>query len=206
MKRMIITMLCSFFMISAITAQVGYGFTVNHDIYVRYNNPEDGIAHSAAGSALLNLGLGPKLWFGGEEFSLSLEALATISPLGLAVKDYKGLGMASFPFIARFNFKGLSGLNKEGNLGWSIGAGIQYNKTELFALKDSFEELGVTREFQRVYVGLFAYGFGISGFTGHAIVKYGYDPDTEANAFHIGLQYDFNIPKMRKISDPASEL
>lgn len=187
-------------------SQVGYGFTVSHDLYARYNNPSDDIAHSAAGSAILNLGAGPKIWFGSKDFSVSFEGQAVILPLGLAVKDYKGLGMASFPFVARLNFNGLSALNKEGTLGWSIGGGIQYFKTELYGLTDDFEAQGVTREFQRVIIGQFSYGFGISGFAAQGILKYGYDPDSNANTFQIGLQYDFNLPKMKKISDPASEL
>ena len=107
-------------------AQLGAGFTVSWDAYTRFKNPDVDPYYDASGSAILNLGLGPKIWIGGESFSFSAEAQATISPLALAVSDYKGLGMASFPVIAKFNFNGASGLNKEGDLGFSIGGGIQW--------------------------------------------------------------------------------
>ena len=189
-----------------ITAQVGAGFTVSWDAYTRFKNPDVDPYYDAAGSALLNFGLGPKIWIGGESFSFSAEAQATISPLALSLQDYKGLGMASFPVIGKFNFNGVSGLNKEGDLGFSIGGGIQWTRTELFGLSSDFEADGVERSLTKVYVGVLGYGFGISGFAGQVVAKYGFHPDTEANVFGLGLQFDFNIPKLRQISDPASEL
>ena len=50
------------------------------------------------------------------------------------------------------------------------------------------------------------YGFGMSGFSAHGFVRYGYNPDNDSKVFSIGVQYDFNAPKLREISDPASEL
>ena len=188
------------------TAQVGIGLTGSTELYTRFSNPTDDIASRTSGSALLNLGVGPKIWLGNKDFSFSLEGQAILSPLALSLGDYKGLGMVSFPFVARFNFKGLSGLNRLGTMGWSFGGGVQYNKSEIFGLSEDFEAQGVTRDYQRMYVGLIGYGFGISGFTVHGILKYGYDPDSDASVFTFGVQYDFNLPKMKKISDPASEL
>ena len=188
-------------------SQFGIGLTASHDIYQYYQNPDDALDEStSAGSALLNLGLGPKIWMGNNDFSISLEAQATIGFFGLSIRDYKGLGTASFPIMAKFNFAGLSGLDKEGKFGWSMGAGIQYNKTELYYLNDSFEEKGGERDLFRTYVGQVGYGFGMSGFSAHAFIRFGYHPDSGARSFNIGLQYDFNIPKLRQIVDPESEL
>jgi len=187
--------------------QFGIGLTASNDLYQYIQNPDDETGEStSAGSALLNVGVGPKIWVGGNDFSLSLEAQANLGLLGLSAKDYKGLGIVSFPIMAKMNFKGLSALDKEGRFGWSLGAGIQYSKTELFYLKDSFEEKGGSRAFEKTFVGQVGYGFGISGFSAHVFTRYGYNPDYDAHVFHLGIQYDFNFPKLAKISSPESEL
>ncbi len=188
-------------------SQFGYGITASNDLYHYYQNPADNTGEStSSGNALLNLGVGPKVWVGGEKFSISLEAQATIGLTSFSVKDYKGLGTASFPIMAKLNFGGLTAFDKEGKFGWSIGAGIQYSKTELYYLSDTFEANGGTRSLFKNYVGQVGYGFGMSGFTAHGFVRFGYDPDNKSNALSIGIQYDFNLPQLKKISDPESEL
>jgi len=206
MKNIVLVTLLTLFIANISNAQFGIGLTVSNDLYNRYQNPEDDIAYTGSGSLLLNMGLGPKLWLGGEDFSISAEVQATVGLLGLAVKDYKGLGNASFPIIGRFNFGGLSGLNKEGKFGWSIGGGLQYNRTELYYVSNGFEDQGGTRDMFKTYVGEFAYGFGLSGFTVAGVLRVGYNSETKANTVNLGLQYDFNIPKLREIANPASEL
>ena len=205
--KSLFTILTILFTINIGFSQFGYGLTASNDLYHYYQNPADDTREStSAGSALLNLGVGPKVWVGAESFSISLEAQATIGFTGFSIRDYKGLGTASFPIMAKFNFGGLSGLDKEGMFGWSIGAGIQYSKTELYSLSDSFEAKGGSRPLFRNYVGQVGYGFGMSGFSAHGFVRFGYNPDTNSNALNIGIQYDFNLPKLKEISDPASEL
>ncbi|NNF33485.1 MAG: hypothetical protein HKN68_05220 [Saprospiraceae bacterium] len=204
--RTTITILAAFFIFTQAQAQFGYGITANTEIYQRYNNPEDGLAGTSAGSFLFNLGVGPKIWMGGNNLSLSLETTANWGIFGLDVNDYKGLGMVSFPMLAHLNFGGLSGLDKEGKFGFTVGGGIQYNKTELYYLNGGDKEIGVTRDFFKTYVGEIGYGFGMSGFTLHAYVRYGYNPDNSANSFNFGIRYDFNLPKLKQISDPESDL
>lgn len=188
-------------------AQFGYGLTFTSEIYQRYTNPEDSLdVYRSAGSLMLNPGIGPKIWFGGNDFSVSLEAQATIGLLGLAISDYKGLGTASFPLMAKFNFGGLTGLDKEGEFGWSLGAGIQYSKTELFYLANKYEDQGLERDLFKTYVGQINYGFGMSGFGGSAFIRYGYNSETKANNFNWGIQFDFNFKKLNEIIDPESDL
>lgn len=182
--------------------QFGYGMTASTDVYQIYQNPEED-GHGTAGSALLNLGLGPKIWVGGNNFSVSAEAMANIGIFGLSVTDYKGLGMVSFPMMVKFNFAGLSGFDSEGRFGLSIGGGIQYSKTELYYTKDSFTG---NRDFFTTYVGQIGYGFGVSGFSIHGFLRYGHEPDTKANTFNVGVQYDFNLPKLKNITAPESAL
>lgn len=203
--KKILPLFLFFALTQSAVAQFGFGGVVTNDIYVRAANPSDDIASEGAGSALLNLGVGPKIWMGGEKVSLSLEALAVISPLALSLKDYKGLGMVSYPLLAKLNFNGLSTLDKEGQPGFFVGGGLQYTRTELFYVKDEFKNKGGKRELFRNYVATFGYGFGMSGFAGSAFVKYGWGDDN-SNIMSLGIQLDFNAPMLKKITDPASSL
>lgn len=188
-------------------AQFGIGLTFSNDLYNVYSNPEDSIAHRRNGSALLNLALGPKIWIGGDGFSVSIESQANYGILGLALKDYKGLGSFSVPIMMKLNFGGLSGLNKDLRFGFSLGGGIQYNKTEIYGLSQEYKDLGVERDYYKTYNIQAGYGLGISGFTAHAFGRFGFNPDLEkANNFHVGLQFDFNIIHLKKIRKPESEL
>lgn len=205
MRKHIYILLLTFCSIQ-VYGQFGYGITASNEIYQRYSNPKDDIAYGGSGSAILNFGIGPKIWIGGNNLSFSAETQATIGLLGLGVKDYKGLGMSSFPIIGKLNFGGLSALDKEGKFGFSIGGGIQYSKTELYYLRDKFEDAGVERKLFKTYIGQVGYGFGMSGFTAHAFLRFGYNSDTEANTFNFGLQYDFNIPKLKQITNPSNDL
>lgn len=208
-KQVVLICLLLFGLQNVGMSQFGYGFTGNLDFYQRYVNPQsttNDVYSRSAGSALLNLGLGPKIWLGGKKTSVSLEAMAVLGALGLSTKDYKGLGMVAFPIMAKLNFKGLSSFDKEGKLGFSIGGGIQYSKTEIFGLTDDFVTNGVTRSYFQTYIVQAGYGFGLSGFTAHGFTRYGFNPDTESSTLNIGIQIDINVPMIKKISNPESEL
>lgn len=206
MKK-IFVVLSILFVTSHISAQVGYGFSVTNDLYQFYLNPKDDTGESrSAGSALLNFGIGPKLWFGGQDFSVSIEGQASIGLLGLSAKDYKGLGVVSIPLMAKVNFAGLSGLDRELRFGWSFGGGIQYSRTELYYITDNFKNAGGKREWYKTYIGQIGYGGGISGVTGQVYVRGGYNSETKACNASIGFQVDFNLEKMKEIDAPESRL
>ncbi len=188
-------------------SQFGIGLTFSNDLYNVYSNPEDGIADNKNGSAILNLAIGPKIWVGVEKFSISVESQVNYGALGLALEDYKGLGSVSFPFMAKLNFGGLSGLNKVMQFGGSLGGGIQYNKTEIYGLSEEFASQGVVRAYYKTYNVQAGLGLGISGFTGHFFARYGFNKDLEkASNFHVGFQFDFNLVQMKKIQKPESAL
>jgi len=163
----------------------GWGGTARTELYSHYSNPSDDIASRTAGSALLNLGLGPKIWVGAPDFAVSAEASFVFSPLALSINDYKGLGAISFPIIAKLEFLGNSNLNKDGKFGFSIGGGVQYNKTELWYLKPSFKNQGVDRSNFRTYVIEGDFGYGISGFDVHFFIRYGWATETDAKSLNI---------------------
>ncbi len=184
----------------------GIGFTFTEDLYNVYSNEPDGIAHNKNGNVILTLGLGPKIWVGGKKFSISAEGQALYGITGVAIKDYKGMGSLAFPFMAKLNFGGLSGLNKDMGFGFSLGGGLQYSKTELYGLSQDFADQGVTRDYFKTYNIQLGAGGGISGFTGQFFVRYGYNPDVDVNNFHVGFQLDFNLIGLKKINRPESEL
>ncbi len=181
--------------------QIGYGLTAKTELYSRYSNPPDDISSPSAGSALLNIGLGPKLWFGIGDFAISPEAAVIFSPLALSSGEYKGLGALSFPIMVKMQFQGLSNFNRDGKFGFSIGGGVQYTRTELFGLKDELAEAGVTRGYFKTYVVEADFGFGLSGFNLHGLIRYGFNRDISANTISIGVGYDFNIPCLKEALD-----
>jgi len=188
-------------------SQIGAGLAFNYDLYSILSNPEDGIASNNNGSALFTFGLGPKLWFGKDKFAFTVEAQAAIAPLGLSLGDYKGLGAVSFPIMAKLNFGGMAGYSRLMEPGFSIGGGLQYNKTEIFGLKEEFVAKGVKRDYFKTYNIQAAAGVGISGFVGSLFVRYGFNPDlTGASNFHFGVQADFNFQQLKKIQRPESAL
>lgn len=183
-------------------AQFGYGASLRTDLYQRYANPTDDIEARSAGSAIINIGVLPKIWLGGEKFSISGEGGINFSPFALSVSDFKGMGALSFPVMAKLNLGGLSNLNREGKFGFTIGGGLQWSKTEIFGLQNDAEENGVVRNRFKTYITEAGYGFGMSGFSLYGYVRYGWSNDTDANTFNFGVAYDFNIPTLKELTNP----
>lgn len=201
MKQLLFTFIFSA-CLTGVTAQtIGYGFVSRLDLYSRYSNPKDDIASPGAGSALLNLGLGPKLWLGGEKMSVSVEGAIVFSPFALSLKDYKGLGALAFPVLGRLNFGGLSNVNKEGKMGFSIGAGYQWSRTELYGLHSDDAASGVTRSYFRNLIGEVGYGYGMGGFSFGLYARYGRDPNLRSNIFSIGLGVNLNRHLLKVTTD-----
>ena len=201
-RQFLFAVLFTCFVQSISAQQFGYGVVSGLDFYSRYSNPEDNIASSSAGSALLNVGIGPKLWFGGERLSVSVEGSVVFSPFALSLGDFKGLGALAVPVLGRININGLSNLNKEGKLGLSIGGGLQWSRTELFGLQSSFSNQGVTREFFRNFIGEIGYGYGMGGFNFGVYGRYGRDADQRSNVFSIGMLVNLNSKLLKVTTDP----
>ncbi len=172
--------------------QIGLGTVKGIDLYQKYNNPVDNIAHPGSGNTLLNLIWGPRVWLGGKNFSVSLEAQVNLGISSMAIKDYKGLGAVSFPALLKFNFKGLSGFYPGFADGFSIGAGMQWFKTELFYLSDSFRNKGINRKLNKTYIAQIDFGYGSFGSSGAMYIRYGRNFDTKASVFNLGLVFSVN--------------
>lgn len=198
MKKFLLLFSLTIFAIQA-HSQIGMGIVFGNDIYQRYTNPDEGVSSRSSGNAILNAHIGPKVWIGGENFSLSLETYANWGSTSLSLSDYKGMGAFAFPCIAKLNFNGNSGFNSELMQGWSIGGGYQVAKTEIYGISYAAAENGVNRQYFPVYVAELSYGYGIGGVVIELFGRYGFNPDNEASTFNFGLSYNFNANGIFKL-------
>lgn len=113
-------------------------FYTGFDLYNWYKNPRSSAreceAGLSSGSALSSVPIGTRLLVGKDNFSISAEAGADLQFFALDVNHFKGLGAVAFPLLLKMNFGAVSGFSKTKLVGWSLGGGIQYQKTELFYL------------------------------------------------------------------------
>ena len=197
MKKIIILVSVLVFTLRS-NAQIGLGTVKGIDLYQKYNNPVDNIAHNGSGNTLLNFIWGPRVWLGGKSFSISVEAQINLGITSLAIKDYKGLGAVSFPALFKLNYKGLSGFFPGFANGVSLGVGMQWFKTELFYLSDAYKDLGVQRKFNKTYIAQLDFGYGSFGSSGAMYLRYGRNFKTKASVFNLGLIFSVNNSFIRK--------
>jgi len=181
-------------------SQIGFGTIGGIDLYQRYVNPKDDIAYPASGNAMLNLIYGTKVWLGTENISLSLEGQVNLGVTSFALKDFKGMGAVAFPLMAKINYRGLSMFLPGYAKGFSIGGGIQYTKTELIFSK-TYRDKGVSRSMFKTYVIEMNMGVGSFGSAGYFYVRYGFNKDTEASVFNIGILYNINKTYVKQHKD-----
>jgi len=174
-----------------LTAQVEYGYVFGLDFYERFVNEEDELASASAGNALTNLFIGPKMWIGTKKFSFSLEGQMNVGLTTLSLDDYKGIGSLSFPLLAKLNFGGDSGLRRKFKWGFYAGGGMEWVKTELIYLKDSFEDKGVKRSLFQNYVIEVGFGRGGFGMDGNFYFRYGFNKDKIGSVLHLGMVFNF---------------
>jgi hypothetical protein len=189
-----------------VSAQVGVGFVFGGDYYQWYRNPEiAGLTPlPSTGNVLLNVAGGPKLWFGGDNFSLSLEAHLNWGITAFDMHEYKGMGNLAFPIMAKLNFGGISGFGEEDTKGLYIGAGMQYARTEAYGLTADYVN-NTTRDFFRTWIAEIGYGSGGEGISSTTFVRFGlgYEEDSFNNAMtlNVGSIIDFNISEFLKFVD-----
>ena len=150
-KFYIFTIIC-IFQFNNSNAQVKFSITLGGDIYQHFMNPKvqgDSTLRSS-GCFYTNLITGPKLWYIINDFSLSLEGQVNWGVFALCLKENKGMGALSFPIIAKINLGNRGETHNK--FGISLGGGIQYSKTEIYGLKDSFK-IKTTRFFYKTYFG-----------------------------------------------------
>lgn len=150
-----------FFISGMVSAQVNANLSLGFDFYSYYRNPEkEGQDIGQSSGAILSPNFAAQIVFGKNNFSFGLEPQVTFSPWALDINQYKGIGAVAFPLLAKFNFGSFSGFSQK-IYGFSIGAGVQYNRTELFGLNHKYAD--VKREFFRTNVLELCLGGGIGG-------------------------------------------
>jgi hypothetical protein len=156
-------------------------------------------SESSSGS-VFSSPLGIRVIVGENNFSIGAEAAVNIGLFNLDLNGYKGLGAMSFPLLLKANFNGLSGLSKNKLIGFSIGGGIQYSKTELFGLTQKYKDLD--RSFFPTYVGEIGIGGGVSGSSVVWNTRVGIGKN-HAFVFNTGLVFYINYFKQKtKPSQP----
>ncbi len=154
-------------------AQTKLDFIFGADVYQWYLNPVDPQVPESRSSAgqLLGLQTGLKFSGGGSRFGLAIECSGNFAPLAFDFPKFKGLGAASYQLIGKMNVGALTGFSKDQLFGFSLGAGLQYSRTELFGLTDAYAHL--RRNWFKTYVGEIAIGGGLSRFLVMAYLRIG---------------------------------
>ena len=176
--------------------QFGIGLAYGVDLYenIAVPNEIDSLQFSG-GSALANLVIGPKIWIGKKDVSLSVQAQVGFSPFHFDTKTYRGLGAFYFPISIGMNYGALSGLPSDKLFGLSVGYGLQQNTVDLYLLKEEFEaQRSASFSSQFVQVGV---GTGKQGVMVHLYGRYGW---TEHNGSHlnIGINLEYNLRERKK--------
>lgn len=185
-------------------------FYTGFDLYCWYKNPRSSAreceAGLSSGSALSSVPIGTRLLVGKDNFSISAEAGADLQFFALDVNHFKGLGAVAFPLLLKMNFGAVSGFSKTKLVGWSLGGGIQYQKTELFYLTEDYKDL--ERKIFPTYIGEIAIGGGVRGFQTSYFVRVGFGK-LQATSVNTGFYFflDLSGPKNQKqatIIEPRS--
>lgn len=178
--------------------KLGVGVTYGADVYQHFRNP--GIASDSLkyglGSALFNFNIGPKFWMGVRDFSMSIEGQIGFAPFALDIDQYKGLGAFYFPVAVGLNYRGLSTFREAGGWGLGLAAGTQFTRTDVYFLKEEFED--IDRSFYQTIFGQLNFGFGSKYSSIFAYVRYG-EGEMEAQNWNVGVMLDFNLTHRSKM-------
>jgi hypothetical protein len=189
-----------------VSAQIGAGLVLGGDYYQWYRNPEVAgeEALSSTGNVLLNVAMGPKFWFGGENFSLSVEGHINWGITAFDMHEYKGMGNLSFPLIAKLNFGGISGFGQEDRKGIYIGGGMQFTRTEAYGLTSDYT-MNTTRNYFPTWIGEIGFGSGGEGITSTTFVRVGLGYENggfnQAFTLNVGSIIEINFSEFIKFMD-----
>jgi hypothetical protein len=198
----VLIVICSFYSTNAQVKVRGHQI-FGLDFYQWFRNPycsDCKNTNESSSGSVFSSPLGVRVIVGENNFSIGAEAAVNIGLFNLDLNGYKGLGAMSFPLLLKANFNGLSGLSKNKLIGFSIGGGIQYSKTELFGLSKKYQELD--RSFFPTYVGEIGIGGGVSGSSVVWNTRVGIGKN-HAFVFNTGLVFYINYFKQKtKQSQP----
>jgi hypothetical protein len=165
------------------------------DFYQHFTNPETAGDSTVltCGNAITNVIIGPKIYIGFRNFSVSGEAQINWGITTLCLNEFKGVGALSLPLMGKLNFGGLSGINDDvGKFGVSIGGGVQYSMTEIYGITEEYRNKAV-RDMFKVYVGELQIGYLAESGVASFYVRYGIG-ENNASLFHIGYTVSYIFP------------
>ncbi|MCC6817201.1 MAG: hypothetical protein IT267_12370 [Saprospiraceae bacterium] len=156
--------------LTSLCAQFKGRLVTGFDFYQYYRNPKDNSVDLGGSSGgILVPSIGTEFILGKRNFSVGVEAQVSLGLLNFDTK-YKGLGAVSFPLMMKINMASLSGFSSR-LLGYSLGAGIQFQRTELFGLISKYDLY--QRKFFPTYIVQFEIGGGIGGLNASVFVRLG---------------------------------
>ncbi|NOT36676.1 MAG: hypothetical protein HOP11_04810 [Saprospiraceae bacterium] len=179
-------------------------FIIGCDLYQWYRNPQNNSSELGGSSGgIFPLVLGTEFMAGKGNYSFGIQTNANLGIFNFDT-DYKGLGAVAFPFIAKVNYGCLSGFSSK-MIGFSVGGGIQYQRTELFGLSSKFDQY--EREFFPTYIGQIEIAGGLGGLNISYYLRMGLNQELkEAFSFNSGVLFSLNYYKRvvedKKISNP----
>ncbi len=196
MRKIFCTIVLAIMFISLTEAQIGFGTVAGLDLYQYHRVPDYRNAQGklvkghSLGSAVANFVYGPKLWIGGNSFSVSIQGAVAFAPFAFDTDDFKGMGAVSFPLSVDLNFLGLSGFSPTVRGGFSLGVGMSYHRTELFFVDDTYKAERPSGFYQN-YFAQVAYGVGSGGTDFRLYVRYG-QGDNSSRFISTGLSFSTN--------------
>jgi hypothetical protein len=174
-----------------LNAQIKIGITYGGDFYQNYKNPKvkgDSLGRSS-GNYWLNIAMGPKIWYKGCNYSISLESQANWGITAFDLKENKGMGNLAFPIMVKYNTGLLEGHKFYGLNEYSIGVGIQYNKTEIYGFKDKYKNHHPRGYFRTYFVDLSMHTLSDSPSLDYLYIRFGLG-EQGALCINIGMMWD----------------
>jgi len=185
--------------ICILNAQFNSSFLLGMDIYQKYTNPKEPISgiNNSSGAILSAFSIGLQFGYHKKNKGIALEASANFAPLALDIQKLNGVGALSFPFLLKGNFGALSGVSPDKLIGYSIGVGVQLNRTDLFDLKKSIENLNSS--FFPTFVTEIAAGGGIGGFCLYFFARIGVG-ESQAMSLNFGINTKTTLYKNKQLT------
>ncbi len=190
MRTIVLYLLFSSFI--PVKSQCKFDILLGTDVYQWYKNPVDPQVTDSPGSAgqIFGINAGFKFSGGGSNIGLAAECGGNFAPLAFDFPRYKGLGAAAYYVLGKINFGALTGFSKDQLFGFSVGAGLQYSRTELFGLIHKYDYL--SRKWFQTYIGEIAVGGGFSQFLIMAYFRLGTSKE-KAWTLQQGVQLSYRL-------------
>lgn len=172
-------------------AQIKAGITYGGDFYQRYTNPiikGDSLLRSS-GNYWLNIAMGPKIWYKGNNYSISVECPVNWGITTFDWQENKGLGSLAYPLLFKYNSGLLEGHKVYGLREFSLGAGIQYNKTEVYGFENKFTNHPSRGYFRTYIIDLGLYTHWIFPDLQYNYIRIGFG-EHQAVSFNFGMMWN----------------